>query len=1123
MKFLTLEIKNLASLDKQDGEVINFEEGALKASNIFSIVGPTGSGKSTILDAICLALYNRAPRYPRKARERNPITIFGEADEVEKNRLSPTDGRNILTRGKKEGYSKLTFLANDGCTYRAEWHVQFKTKKYDEVETFLYKLTFSTGVLHEEKVDWTTLPQIIGLDYEQFLRTVLIAQGSFAEFLKQSDDQRFELLEKLIGCEDLYTGIAEKIKEKAQQAKEDYQNLNTSNEVYSKNDLTSEELDVLNAEIDALTEKENEIKNKLANVNKALEWFVQEEKHLENLKNYEADQQRCQEAVDMLKEKAARLALHDATVEAVSLYKEMMDKEKAIQHATTQLNNLGKDKDGLAEKLSKANEELNKRKETYDAHTTKYNNGKPHIEAARVLKGELNSDRQNLQAQEETLRQANEQLKNASDAVIQNAEAIKKADELVNQKTQVLVELRATIEQVTEQLKAEADQANKAYEPEKQKLEGLNPTELQRRVTEALESENDLKEVLRIQRELQSKKKQQGENEQTVKKLTVRNLELDEKLGTLTIEKLTAEVGALERTCTLMSSENWEKHRSELQEGEKCPLCGATHHPYANDADYQKDLNEIEQILKDKKVVLEQQKENRENWNGEKITNETTINQLNQSTLPQEIKNLQENWDVVHQRHANWPSDAEALEAMQEGVSNEKQLAVKTLNDYNDLHGEVEELRQKKDDADKKLQAYKETSAQQQQNANNDVNTAKTTLQTERGKTENLLRQQEQYSEAQKKASNAYDELEKGIQEKQQKMERHVGKYDPDALEAELLKRKENAEKLVKEQEGDVNQYKQHLSAVDGQIDSVKKQLEDFDKEKQESSGNLDGWLASHSDLNINREAIAQLYVATDNWEDYRSKINDCNNACTCANTTLDNEKKAHEKHQASKPESSREELDAKKKELESWSNEELVGKRTRLQQYNEAREAMGELRDKLTAAAQLKKNWEEISKAIGSDGKDLRKIAQIYTLHFLVEHANAEIRKFNNRYELQQIHNSLGLRIIDHDRADDIRDITTLSGGETFIISLGLALGLSSLSSNNIAFGNLFVDEGFGTLDPDMLATVIDSLAALQSSQGKKVGVISHTDTMSERITTQIRIIKNGNSGSSHIEIYPN
>ena len=104
MKFIKLEILNLASLDRAGGEVINFEEGALGESNIFSIVGPTGSGKSTLLDAICLALYNRAPRYPRKKGDKDKMEILGIPDEGEKNRLSPKDCRNILTRGKKEGY-----------------------------------------------------------------------------------------------------------------------------------------------------------------------------------------------------------------------------------------------------------------------------------------------------------------------------------------------------------------------------------------------------------------------------------------------------------------------------------------------------------------------------------------------------------------------------------------------------------------------------------------------------------------------------------------------------------------------------------------------------------------------------------------------------------------------------------------------------------------------------------------------------------------------------------------------------------------------------------------------------------------------------------------------------------
>ena len=209
-------------------------------------------------------------------------------------------------------------------------------------------------------------------------------------------------------------------------------------------------------------------------------------------------------------------------------------------------------------------------------------------------------------------------------------------------------------------------------------------------------------------------------------------------------------------------------------------------------------------------------------------------------------------------------------------------------------------------------------------------------------------------------------------------------------------------------------------------------------------------------------------------------------------------------------------------KEKADALEQKLIAANARMQNHQEAVKQLGDKAEALQLVTQEKDDWTAITDAIGADGKTLRKIAQCYTLSFLIAHANQEIRKFNSRYELQQVKHSLGIRVIDHDRADDIRDTTSLSGGETFIVSLGLALGLSALSSRNISFENLFIDEGFGTLDPDTLATVIDSLAMLQSSQGKKVGVISHTDTMSERITTQIRIIKNGNSGSSHIEIYP-
>ena len=275
MKLIRLELLNLASLDKPEGEVIDFTQGALGESNIFSIVGPTGSGKSTLLDAICLALYNRAPRYPREKNEKKTITIYGESDQTEKNRLSATDGRNILTRGKSYGYSKLTFLANNGTTYRAEWHVRFNRTRYNDAVKSLYKLsTSSDGLPIEEEADWNELPQIIGLDYEQFLRTVLIAQGSFANFLTAKEDERFALLEKLIGCEDLYTNIAQAIKEHFRAAETTYNQVSASVDAVKQNLLDDDALQALQTDIKKLDEAEKALTESLKQVDK--EYFLQQ-------------------------------------------------------------------------------------------------------------------------------------------------------------------------------------------------------------------------------------------------------------------------------------------------------------------------------------------------------------------------------------------------------------------------------------------------------------------------------------------------------------------------------------------------------------------------------------------------------------------------------------------------------------------------------------------------------------------------------------------------------------------------------------------------------------------------------------------------------------------------------
>ena len=262
MKFLKLEILNLASLDRPEGETVDFEHGVLGNSTIFSIVGTTGSGKSTLLDAICLPLYGRAPRYPMKKGERGQgIKIYGTADEGENNRLAPTDPRNILTRGKKKGYSKLTFLANNGTVYRAEWNIKFKTKRYENAETSLFRLISENGTIREEVADWNDLPSIIGLDFDQFLCTVLIAQGSFAHFIKADENDRYELLEKLIGCETLYSTIASKIKERKNEAETAYIQQNADCSALDKDIIHDEKrLKEIEARIEELEQEERNAK-----------------------------------------------------------------------------------------------------------------------------------------------------------------------------------------------------------------------------------------------------------------------------------------------------------------------------------------------------------------------------------------------------------------------------------------------------------------------------------------------------------------------------------------------------------------------------------------------------------------------------------------------------------------------------------------------------------------------------------------------------------------------------------------------------------------------------------------------------------------------------------------------
>lgn len=150
---------------------------------------------------------------------------------------------------------------------------------------------------------------------------------------------------------------------------------------------------------------------------------------------------------------------------------------------------------------------------------------------------------------------------------------------------------------------------------------------------------------------------------------------------------------------------------------------------------------------------------------------------------------------------------------------------------------------------------------------------------------------------------------------------------------------------------------------------------------------------------------------------------------------------------------------------------------------------------------------WAKLNELIGAaDGKKFRNYAQQYTLDVLLGYANRHLNALSRRYRLQRISDTLALMVVDQDMGDELRSVHSLSGGESFLVSLALALGLASLSSNRVRVESLFIDEGFGSLDAETLRVAMDALDGLQS-MGRKVGVISHVQEMTERIATRILV----------------
>ena len=298
--------------------------------------------------------------------------------------------------------------------------------RYENAKTSLYKITRNGEQLTEKIADWNELPNIIGLDYDQFLRTVLIAQGSFANFLTAKENERYELLEKLIGCEETYTNIATEIKKAKDQAVDAYNQMAASVEAVKQNLLNDEELIQLQEEISHLEKAEKELDSQLQAISKDLQWYEENDKQTKQITIYQADMEQAANAIKDIQAQIIRLQLHDEVQPAVNLLQEV---ERQIQSIHNQEEEILKSEAAIKSKevgITESEHTLSYLKEVVNKAQEQLEKAMPVIAEARALKTKMEAAMPNLKEKKEALELAQKENLTALKDVEENARNIQK-------------------------------------------------------------------------------------------------------------------------------------------------------------------------------------------------------------------------------------------------------------------------------------------------------------------------------------------------------------------------------------------------------------------------------------------------------------------------------------------------------------------------------------------------------------------------------------------------------------------------------------------------------------------------------------------------------------------------
>lgn len=359
----------------------------------------------------------------------------------------------------------------------------------------------------------------------------------------------------------------------------------------------------------------------------------------------------------------------------------------------------------------------------------------------------------------------------------------------------------------------------------------------------------------------------------------------------------------------------------------------------------------------------------------------------------------------------------------------------------------------------------------------------------------------------------------------------HLAEYhDPNSIE-QFKSGKEWQQALfiqTQQLEQKCERFKQQFSGIEQryqqqqtQLAKFNSQLEIWQKQHDECELLKHQWFTQHPHFDQALQQQCQNHTAQD-IQQCRQRIQQFERTLTEAQSTLVLYQQELNTHLQTQPEIAYEDMQQQMQQLDQGL-QALITQRdeinAKLMSNAERARQQQQYQQQITVLQQQVNRWGKISELIGSkEGTKFQRIAQEHHLDILVEYANQQLEPLAPRYQLQRIPDSLGLAIIDHDMNAEVRPLLSLSGGETFLVSLALALAIANMASGSMKLESLFIDEGFGTLDPTSLHIVMDALDRLQS-QGRKVVLISHVQEMHERIPVQIQVKPLG-SGASTIQV---